>query len=130
MQGIASKEKNGDRKETRHGGKKATLAAGGRRLTGQDEGDDEAVQGEGLGENEDEDHDDEEFGLLRGGADARVTNDADTDACGETGEADREAGREVGETEVVGVVDFGDVTDEDNRDDEAVDTWDRWGQVE
>lgn len=128
MQAVAIKKRRHER--NKKGSKRATLAAGGRRLTGEDEGDDEAVESEGLCKNEDEDHDNKEFGLLGGSADARVTNNADTDAGGEAGEADRETGREVSETEVVGVVDFGDVTDEDDGDNETVDTCDRYrGEV-
>ena len=43
----------------------------------EDEGDDEAIKGEGLAENEDEDEADEEFLLLSVGANAHIPHDAD-----------------------------------------------------
>lgn len=44
------------------------------------EGDNQAVQTQHFGENEDQDHANEEAGLLRGTADARVANNADGEA--------------------------------------------------
>ena len=62
-----------------------------------EQGDDQAVETEHLCENEDEDHADEEAGLLGCSADAGVADDADGEAGCETGEADREPGTELDE---------------------------------
>ena len=62
------------------------------------DGDNEAVETQDLGENENEDHSDEESGLLRGSANACVSHNSDRVAGGKTGEADGEAGAEVDES--------------------------------
>ena len=67
-----------------------------RGLRGEDEADDEAVQAQGLREDEDEHHADEELRLLRRRAHARVADDANRDPGGHSGEAAGEAGGEVG----------------------------------
>mmetsp|Transcript_21718 Transcript_21718/g.57972 ORF Transcript_21718/g.57972 Transcript_21718/m.57972 type:complete len:262 (+) Transcript_21718:224-1009(+) len=64
---------------------------------------DQAVQAEGLGEDEDEDHADEQTLLLGVGAHARVAHDADGQAGREGAHADREPGGEVRVSEVGGV---------------------------
>ena len=63
-----------------------TRSAGG----GEDDADNETVEGKRLGENEDEEHTGEELGLLSVGAHAGVTDDADGHAGGEAGETARE----------------------------------------
>lgn len=57
----------------------------------EDEGDDEAVETQDFGEDKDEDHADEEAGLLGRPADAGVTDDTDGETGGEAGQADGEA---------------------------------------
>ena len=74
-----------------------TDLAGHLRLDVQENGDDEAVQTQHFGENENEDHSDEEAGLLRGAAHTGVAHDADGEAGRQTAEADRQAGAEVHE---------------------------------
>jgi hypothetical protein len=59
--------------------------------------DDEAVETEDLGENEDEDHADEEAGLLGRAAHAGVADDADGVAGSEAGQADSQAGTQMNE---------------------------------
>lgn len=61
------------------------------------DGDDEAVETEHLGENEDQDHADEETGLLGRSSHARVSHDADREARRQSTEADRETGAQVHE---------------------------------
>lgn len=56
------------------------------------DGDDQTVQTQDFGENEDQDHTDEQSGLLGGTADAGVTDDADGETGGQTREADSETG--------------------------------------
>jgi hypothetical protein len=51
----------------------------------------QAVQAEGLGENQNQDHTNEQLGLLGGGADTRVTNNANSCASREAGEANGQA---------------------------------------
>lgn len=67
--------------------KKKKLASFIRSLTCQDKCDNQAVERKSLCENEDKNHDDEELGLLSGGADTSITDDTDAKAGGETGEA-------------------------------------------
>ncbi len=90
---------------------------------GEDDADDEAVEAKRLGEDEDEDHADEQLGLLRVGPDAGVADDADGEAGGEGAEPRGEPRGEVdGAVEVVvrhrRRVDAG---GDDDSDDEAVD---------
>lgn len=56
-----------------------------------------AVRTQDLGENENEDHADEQSGLLRGTTDTSITDDTNRKASGKTGETDREAGTELDE---------------------------------
>ena len=69
-------------------------------LGAENERNDETVQTENLGENEDENHADEELGLLAGTPDTTVANNADGVARGETRDADGEARAEVEEPPV------------------------------
>mmetsp|Transcript_52137 Transcript_52137/g.135202 ORF Transcript_52137/g.135202 Transcript_52137/m.135202 type:complete len:221 (-) Transcript_52137:41-703(-) len=66
-----------------------------RRLGGQDEADDQAVQAESLREDQDEDHADVELRLLGRRAHASVAHNADRNACSHAAEAAREASCEV-----------------------------------
>lgn len=63
----------------------------------QEDGDDEAVQAQDLSEDEDEDHADEEAGLLGRAAHARVADDADGEACGQSGQPDGQPRTQVDE---------------------------------
>ena len=63
----------------------------------EDEGDDETVETQDFGEDKDEDHADEETGLLGGPADAGVSDDPDGEAGSKAGETDGEAGCQVHE---------------------------------
>ena len=69
-------------------------------LGAENERNDEAVQTEDLGENEDEDHADEELGLLASTANTAVAHNADGVARGETRDADGETRAEVEEPPV------------------------------
>ena len=62
---------------------------------GEQDSNDETVESESFGEDEDEDHADEQLGLLRVGPDSGVADDADGHAGGEAGEAAGESGGEV-----------------------------------
>lgn len=64
------------------------------------DGDDQAVQTQHLGENQDQDHADEQTGLLGGTAHTGVTNDANGEAGGEAGKADRQTGAQMEEATV------------------------------
>mmetsp|Transcript_4463 Transcript_4463/g.10595 ORF Transcript_4463/g.10595 Transcript_4463/m.10595 type:complete len:200 (+) Transcript_4463:87-686(+) len=94
------------------------LALGGR---GHDQTDDQSVQAQGLGEDEDQDHADEESGLLGVGADAGVTDDADGEACCQGGHADSQTGTQVGVAGVLGVGGCLHLSVDDHSRDEAVD---------
>lgn len=74
-----------------------------------------------FGENENQDHADEEAGLLGSTTDTGITNDADGETSGETGETDSETGTELDETSVQGESLLEAIGDKD-RDDETVDT--------
>jgi len=73
-----------------------------------------------LCENENQNHADEQPGLLRGTPDAGVADDADRESGGQTGETDGEAGAELDEARVQGRLLLQVVGDED-ADDQAVD---------
>jgi V-type H+-transporting ATPase proteolipid subunit len=62
---------------------------------GKDEGDNEAVQTQHLGENEDENHPDEQLGLLSSTTDTGVADNANSVAGGEATDSDGEAGTEI-----------------------------------
>jgi hypothetical protein len=85
----------------------------------QDQSDDQTVQTQNLGENQDQDHPDEQPGLLSGSSDTGVTDDSDSETGGETGETDRETGSELDETGVEGHGGF-EVTRDQDRDDQTV----------
>lgn len=87
----------------------------------QDERDDESVKTKNFGENEDKDHADKQPGLLGRTPDTGITDDTDRKAGGETGETDRETGAELDEAGVEGHG-GGEVTGDEDRDDETVDT--------
>lgn len=87
----------------------------------QDERDDEPVKTKNFGENEDKDHPDKQPRLLGRTPDTRITDDTDGKAGGETGETDRETGAELDKAGVEGHG-GGEVTGNEDRDDETVDT--------
>jgi len=62
------------------------------------DGDDEAVETEDLRENENENHADEESGLLCGPADSGVSDDADGVTGSEAGQTDGQAGTQMNES--------------------------------
>jgi hypothetical protein len=93
-------------------------------LARQYKGDDEAIEGERFGENEDEDHDDEELGLLGRSANTSVTDDADTNTGSKARETVGQARREMSKAKIVGIVAFLDVANEDNGDNQTIDTED------
>eukprot|EP00168_Porphyra_purpurea_P005861 TRINITY_DN169_c0_g1_i4.p1 TRINITY_DN169_c0_g1~~TRINITY_DN169_c0_g1_i4.p1 ORF type:complete len:121 (+),score=1.98 TRINITY_DN169_c0_g1_i4:366-728(+) len=82
----------------------AALAAGRGRLARQDEGDNQAVKRKRFSEDENQDHDDVELGVLARRAHTRITNNADADAGGEPAETVGETGREVRKSQEVRVV--------------------------
>lgn len=104
------------------GGSFLFLARNGGCFSGEDECDDQAIQGEGLGENEDEDHDDEELGLLSRGTYAGISNNTNTDTGGQSGQTIGQTGCEMCKAKEVRVATLGDLTDQDDGDDEPVDT--------
>jgi len=63
------------------------LAANCRCLTGKDKSDNKSIKSEGLCKNEDEDHNDEQLGLLSGSTDTGISDNADADTGGEAREA-------------------------------------------
>lgn len=69
---------------------------------GQDEGHDEAVEPQHLGEDQDEDHAHEEPGLLGGAPHAGVAHDADGEPGRQAAQAHAQAGAEVQEAPVPG----------------------------
>ena len=75
----------------------------------------------GLREDEDEDHADEEAGLLRVGAHAGVAHDADGEAGGQGAHADGEAGAQVRVARVGRVVGGVHLAVDDDGGDEAID---------
>merc|ERR1711918_100123 len=81
----------------------ASLRRAGGILAGHDEGNDETVQTQSLGENEDEDHSDEKPRLLSGGAHTSVTNNANSHTGGEAGETAGETTSKMSEAVVEGV---------------------------
>eukprot|EP00444_Apocalathium_aciculiferum_P059724 CAMPEP_0183599652 /NCGR_PEP_ID=MMETSP0371-20130417/179541_1 /TAXON_ID=268820 /ORGANISM="Peridinium aciculiferum, Strain PAER-2" /LENGTH=215 /DNA_ID=CAMNT_0025811721 /DNA_START=140 /DNA_END=788 /DNA_ORIENTATION=- len=86
--------------------------------------DDEAVQAQGLGEDEDQDHADEEARLLRIRPHASIANDADGEASGQGGHANSEAGGQMGIAGVGRVSRGLHLAVDDHRRDEAVDAKD------
>lgn len=64
----------------------------------QDEGHDEAVEPQHLGENQDQDHAHEEPGLLSGASHARVAHDADGKPSCQAAQAHAQAGAKMQET--------------------------------
>ncbi len=74
-----------------------------------------------FGENENQNHADEETGLLGRATDAGVTDDADGKSGGQAGQADRQAGAELDEA-LVERHDLGEAVRDEHGDDEAVDT--------
>ena len=81
------------------GAQVATLVGSG----GDDETDDESVQGQSFGEDENEDHADEQLGLLGVGTHAGVTDDSDGETSGERRETHSEASAQMGITGVLRV---------------------------
>jgi len=71
---------------------------------GNDETDDKTVQTEGLSEDKNEDHSDEETGLLGVGADTGITDNTDGETGSEGGHTDGKASTEVSEALVGGVL--------------------------
>lgn len=72
-------------------------------LGGEDERNDQTVETQGLSEDENQNHADEQLRLLCCGAHTRVTDDADGHAGSETSETDRETRAEVSEALEVSV---------------------------
>lgn len=68
-----------------------------RLLGGENEGNDQAVEPQHLGENQDEDHADEEPRLLGSAPDARVAHDADGKASRQAAQAHAQTGTQVQE---------------------------------
>lgn len=85
------------------------------------QGDDESVKTQDFGENEDENHADEETGLLSGASDASVTNNADGESGSQTRKADGQTSSELDEA---GEESFflGKVVRDQDRHDQAVNT--------
>src|SRR5438128_1201815 len=75
-----------------------------------------------FGENKNENHADEEPGLLGGAADTSITDDTDRKTSGHTGETDSETSAELDEAGVEGVVLLGEAVRDQDRNDETVDT--------
>lgn len=69
----------------------------------QNKGDDETVKTQDLSENENQNHSDEEPGLLGSAADTGISNNTDGEASGKTGKTDTETGTEVNEARKEGV---------------------------
>lgn len=90
------------------------------RLRVHDESDDEAVQTENFGEDEDEDHADEESGLLGGTPHTGVADDTNGESGSKTSETDSKTGTELDEALSERHVDRQVASDED-RDDKTVD---------
>lgn len=68
--------------------------------TRHDEGDNQSVQAQRLGEDKDEDHSDEKLRLLSGGTHTGVTNNANSSSGGETGQTDSHTAAKVSETDL------------------------------
>eukprot|EP00964_Phaeocystis_antarctica_P147577 scaffold114228_cov48-Phaeocystis_antarctica.AAC.1 len=109
---------------------RGAVAAARALVAGHDEADDEAVEPEGLSEDEDEHHAHVHLRLHRDGTHARVAHDADGDAGGEAAHAAAQAARQVREAGVgtvlhhaIGAEGLDRVADDDG-DDEAVDAED------
>ena len=85
-----------------------------------DEGNNEPVKTERLGEDQDEDHSHEQLRLLGGAPHACIADHADRAAGREAAEADRDPGPEVGEAELGAVARLRDHAHDDHRDDQAV----------
>jgi hypothetical protein len=104
--------------------KMGSLASQSSRLARQYKGDDKAIEGERFGENEDENHDDEELGLLGRSANTSITDDTDTNTGSKAGETVGQARRETSKAEIVRIVAFLDVANEDNGDNQTINTED------
>jgi len=90
---------------------------------GDDEADNESVQTEGLGEDENQDHTDEEARLLGVGTDTGVTDNTDSESGSEGGHTDGQASTEVSESLVGGVLGgLVELLVDDDRGDQSVDT--------
>lgn len=75
-----------------------------------------------FGENENENHADEESGLLSSTTDTGVTNNTDRKTSSHTGKTDSETSTELNETSVEGVAILGKTIGDEDGDDETVDT--------
>ena len=91
-------------------------------LDGQNETNDETVQGQSLSENEDENHTSEEEGLLSVSADSSVSDNTNGHSSSQTGQTDRETSSEVSEALEGGVLILDDVGRDQDSNDETVDT--------
>jgi hypothetical protein len=79
--------------------RKADLAADVQRGLGvHQERDDKTVETQDFGENENQDHSNEETGLLGSSSDTGITNDTDSEASSKTGKTDGETGTKLNET--------------------------------
>ena len=100
----------------------ARLAAGVERGLGvHEKGNNETVKTQDFGENENQDHADEETGLLGSSADTSITDNANGETSGHTGQTDGETGTELDEASVEGKALSETVGDQD-RDDQTVNT--------
>jgi hypothetical protein len=101
----------------------ASLLAGGvqSRLGVHEQSDNETVKTQDFRENEDQNHADEQAGLLRSATDTSITNNTDGKASSKTSQTDGKTRTELNETSVQSHVLLQIVGDED-RDDETVDT--------
>ena len=97
----------------------ATASIAGLRV--HEQGDNETVETQDFGENENQNHSDEQPGLLGGSTHTGVTDDSDGESCGHAGQTDGKAGAELDEVRKERRLLFQTVRDE-NGDDETVDT--------
>ena len=74
--------------------------AGGLGVGVQNEGNDETVQTQHLSENENQNHSDEEPGLLGSSTNTSISNNADSEPSGKTGKPDTETGTHVNESTI------------------------------
>ena len=92
-------------------------------LDGQNETNDETVQGQSLSENEDENHTSEEEGLLSVSADSSVSDNTNGHSSSQTGQTDRETSSEVSEALEGGVLILDDCNLEDKEDNGCQRSW-------
>lgn len=96
------------------------LTARGGSLSRQDKSNNEPIKRERLRENEDENHDNEKLRLLSCSAYSCVADDTNADTGGEAGETIGKSGGEMGEAQEVWVVNFSDVSDKDDGDNQTL----------